>query len=66
MHLVQPKRTCFDAILQSLSAVAQNLLEVLRLIRDVEAMRHHFPESVRVVEVEHLAAAVVGPANVVE
>lgn len=59
--------TCADPVLQGVSAVNQNLLQGLRLVRElqVEAL-HAFQQLVRVMEVQHLGRAIKRLADIVE
>lgn len=62
----EARMTCLDAVFESLFAVAEDLLEVLRFIWNVEAVRHHLLQRLWMMEVKNLAGAVVALANVVE
>ena len=56
--------TCFDLVLQGISAVLQKLVQGERFIRDVEIQL--VLQFVRVVEVYDLAVAVVGVGDKVQ
>ena len=62
-----PALTCADPILQGVSAVNQDLLQGLRVVRElqVEAL-HAFQQLVWVMEVQHLGGAVKRLADIVE
>lgn len=58
--------TCLDAVFESLLAITEDLLDVLRFIWNVETVSHHLFQRLWMMEVEHFARAVVALANVVK
>ncbi len=58
--------TCSDAVLERVSAVHQDLLQRLRLVRQlqVEAL-HALQELVRVMEIQHFGGSVEGLPHIV-
>ncbi len=61
---IQIHFTCFDLVLQGISAILQELVQGKRFIRDVEVQ--HVLQLVRMVEVDDLAVAVVGIGDEVQ
>ena len=57
--------TGFDAVLERLFAVAEDLLEVLRILLKVQTVSHHLLQSVWMVEVQNFGASVVVLADVI-
>ena len=60
------RSTSLDAVFERLLAVTENLFHVLRLIGNVETVSHDLLQRLRMVEVEHLAGAIVALANVIQ